>query len=123
MDAADGSIVLVKAINESPHPVIPKLDHTAVKTRQDPWPLTMETQSLHSITLRFKLRQHPLHSNFQTLTHTHTKPLTFNENHIIARLHLTTEFSNQCKLQIVDNTKFELLIIESHFPIQKRKID
>jgi hypothetical protein len=70
MDTTDRSIVLIESINESPHPVIPELDHAAVKTRQDPWPLTMETQSLHPIALRLKLRQHPFHSIFKPYTHT-----------------------------------------------------
>lgn len=69
MNTTDRSIVLVESINESPHPVIPELDHTAVKTRQDPWPLTMETQSLDPIALRLKLRQHPFHSIFKPYTH------------------------------------------------------
>ena len=54
--------MLVKSVNESPHPVIPQLDHAAVKTREDPWPLTVETQSLHSITLGLEFRQHYLQS-------------------------------------------------------------
>ena len=110
MDAADGPIVLVEAINESPHPVIPKLDHTAVKTRQDPWPLTMETQSLHSITLRLKLRQHPHHSKLSK-TLTHQKEFALNLN------------SDAKKSTIKTNSNSKLVLIVSNFPIQKPKIE
>lgn len=89
MDAADWSIVLIKPINESPHPVIPELDHTAVKTRQDPWPLTMEAQSLHSIALRLKLRQHPLPP---TLNPYHTK--AFNITYQPSRSNLRWDAEN-----------------------------
>lgn len=58
MDAADGAIVLVKAVDESAHAVIPELDHTAVKTRQDPWPLAVEAQPLDTVTLGLEFRQH-----------------------------------------------------------------
>ncbi|GER35508.1 SusC/RagA family TonB-linked outer membrane protein [Striga asiatica] len=55
MNPSNRPIVLVKPINESAHAIIPELDHATVKTRQDPWPLAMETQSFHSIALRLKL--------------------------------------------------------------------
>lgn len=58
MNATHGSIVLVEAINESAHAVIPELDDATVQTRQDPWPLAVEAQPFHSITLRLELRQH-----------------------------------------------------------------
>lgn len=58
MNTANGAIMLVEPINESAHAIIPELDHATVETRQDPWPLAMETQTFHSITLRLKLRQH-----------------------------------------------------------------
>mmetsp|Transcript_9821 Transcript_9821/g.19423 ORF Transcript_9821/g.19423 Transcript_9821/m.19423 type:complete len:228 (+) Transcript_9821:354-1037(+) len=50
--------MLIEAINQRPHPVVPQLNHPAVKRGQYPWPLRMETESLHSITLCFKFSQH-----------------------------------------------------------------
>lgn len=58
MDATNGSIVLVEAINESAHAVIPELDDATVQTRQDPWALGVEAQPLNSVTLSLELRQH-----------------------------------------------------------------
>lgn len=72
MDTPNRPIMFVKSINKSAHSVVPQLDHTTVKTRQDPWPLTMKTQPLHSITLRLKLRQHLVRSQS-------AKPLYKNE--------------------------------------------
>lgn len=89
MDTTDWSIVLVESINESTHPVIPELDHTAVKTCQDPWPLSMETQSLHPIALRLKLRQHPFHSIFKPYTH-QSNYITYQANSFTGRVHIIT---------------------------------
>lgn len=55
VNTANGAIMLVKAVDESVHTVVPELDHATVKTGQDPWPFAMETQSLNPITLRLKL--------------------------------------------------------------------
>ncbi|GAB2255141.1 hypothetical protein Droror1_Dr00008919 [Drosera rotundifolia] len=48
-------LVFLKAIDECPHTVIPELDGAAVETCEDPWPLAVETQSLHPITLPLEL--------------------------------------------------------------------
>lgn len=58
MDAADGAVVLVELVDQGSHAVVPELDDAAVETRQDPWPLRVETQALHSVTLRLEFRQH-----------------------------------------------------------------
>lgn len=75
MNTTDRSIVLVESINESAHAIIPELDHAAVETRQDPWPLAVEAQTFHSIALRLKLRQHFYNSFPPIITHaqTHTR--------------------------------------------------
>ena len=58
MDATHRAIMLVKTVDESAHSVIPELDHTAVETGQDPWPLGVKAQPFHPITLRLEFRQH-----------------------------------------------------------------
>lgn len=58
MNTTYRAIVLVKTVDESAHSVIPELDHTAVETGQDPWPLAVKAQPLHSITLGLEFRQH-----------------------------------------------------------------
>lgn len=58
MNAADGAIVLIEAVDEGAHAVIPELDHAAVKTREDPWALAVKAQSFHSIALSLEFRQH-----------------------------------------------------------------
>lgn len=58
MDAAHRAVVLVESVDESAHSVIPELDHTAVKTRQDPWPLAVKAQPFDPITLGLEFRQH-----------------------------------------------------------------
>jgi hypothetical protein len=57
--ATDGSIVLVEAVEEGAHAIVPHLDHPAVESRQDPWPPWVEAQALHSVALRLELSQHP----------------------------------------------------------------
>ena len=59
VDAPDGPVVLVEAVEEGAHAVVPHLDHPAVETRQDPWPTRVETQALHPVALRLELGQHP----------------------------------------------------------------
>lgn len=59
MDAANRPVVLVEAVEEGTHAVVPHLDHPAVETRQDPWPTRVETQALHPVALRLELGQHP----------------------------------------------------------------
>lgn len=63
MDPADGAIVLVEAINEGPHAVVPELDHATVKAGEDPWTLAVEAQALHPVALCLELRQHRRNPN------------------------------------------------------------
>lgn len=58
MDAADGAVVLVEAVEEGAHAVVPHLDHPAVEAGQDPWPPRVEAQPLHPVALRLELGQH-----------------------------------------------------------------
>ncbi|KAJ4964538.1 hypothetical protein NE237_016387 [Protea cynaroides] len=67
MDTTNCPIVLVEFVNKSPHPTIPKLDHTTGKTCMNPWILNMKTQVLHPITLSLEFRQHRHDSSFKTL--------------------------------------------------------
>jgi hypothetical protein len=59
VDAADRPVVLVEAVEEGAHAVVPHLDHPAVEARQDPWPPRVEAQALHPVALRLELGQHP----------------------------------------------------------------
>lgn len=54
-DTAYGSFMLFEPVDKNAHTVIPLLGHPAVQARQDPWPLTVETKSLHPVALRFEL--------------------------------------------------------------------
>lgn len=54
----DGTVVLLEAVDEGPHAVVPELDHAAVEAGEDPWPLAVEAQALHPVALRLELRQH-----------------------------------------------------------------
>ncbi|KAJ4965239.1 hypothetical protein NE237_017088 [Protea cynaroides] len=67
MDTTNCPIVLVEFVNKSPHPTIPKLDHTTGKTCMNPWILNMKTQVLHPITLSLEFRQHRHDSSLKTL--------------------------------------------------------
>lgn len=58
VNAANGTVVLVESVNEGAHAVIPELDHAAVETGEDPWPLAVKAQSFHSIALGLEFRQH-----------------------------------------------------------------
>ena len=37
------TIMLVKLVDQSTHPVVPQLDDSVVQTCKNPWPLGMET--------------------------------------------------------------------------------
>lgn len=50
--------MLVEAVDEGAHAIIPKLDDAAVKTGEDPWALGVKAQSFHSIALSLEFRQH-----------------------------------------------------------------
>ena len=58
MHAADGAVVLVEAVEEGAHAVVPHLDHPAVEAGEDPWPPRVEAQALHPVALRLELGQH-----------------------------------------------------------------
>ena len=49
MHAAHGSVVLVEAVDESAHSIVPELNNTAVQAGQNPWPLGMERQTLDAV--------------------------------------------------------------------------
>ena len=59
MDSADGPVVLVEAVEEGAHAVVPHLDHPAVEARQDPWPPRVEGQALDPVALGLELGEHP----------------------------------------------------------------
>jgi hypothetical protein len=42
VDATDRAFMLIKAVNECAHPIIPQLNHTAVQAAKNPWPFGME---------------------------------------------------------------------------------
>lgn len=58
VDTADGAIVLVEAVYDGAHAVIPELDHPAVEAGQDTWPSPVEAQTLLPVALRFEFGQH-----------------------------------------------------------------
>jgi len=41
VDATDRAFMLIKAVNECAHPIIPQLDDTTVQAGQNPWPFGM----------------------------------------------------------------------------------
>jgi hypothetical protein len=55
MNSTHWPIVLIEAVDECAHTVVPQLDDTAVQAGQDPWPPRVEAQPLHPITLGLKL--------------------------------------------------------------------
>jgi len=59
VDSADGPVVLVEAVEEGAHAVVPHLDHPAVEARQDPWPPRVEGQALDPVALGLELGEHP----------------------------------------------------------------
>lgn len=58
VDAADGAVVLLEAVDERPHAVVPELDDTAVEAGEDPWTLGVEAQPLNAVALGLEFRQH-----------------------------------------------------------------
>ncbi|POO02335.1 hypothetical protein TorRG33x02_021190 [Trema orientale] len=60
MDATDVATVVLELVNECSHLVMPKLDYTALKTRQEePCFLTVKTQPLYYSTLGLQCYRHP----------------------------------------------------------------
>jgi hypothetical protein len=47
VDAPHWAVVLVKAVDQRAHAVVPQLDDAAVQGGQDPWALGVEGQALH----------------------------------------------------------------------------
>jgi hypothetical protein len=41
VDTTDRAFMLIKAVNECAHPIIPQLDNTTVQAGQNPWPFGM----------------------------------------------------------------------------------
>lgn len=58
INAANRPLMLVEAIDEGAHAIVPKLDGTIVQAGQDPWTGGMEGKALDTIAFRFKLGQH-----------------------------------------------------------------
>ena len=52
------TLVLVVAVNEGAHPVVPQLDGAIVEARQHPRPLRVKGQALDAVALGLKLGQH-----------------------------------------------------------------
>ncbi len=42
VDTPNGTFMLIKAVNECAHPIIPQLNHTTVQAAKNPWPFGME---------------------------------------------------------------------------------
>lgn len=63
VDAPDGPVMLVEAVDECPHPVVPQLDDAAVEAGEDPWPLAVEAEALDSVALGLELCQHRVRSS------------------------------------------------------------
>ena len=58
VDAAHRPVVLVEAVEQRAHPIVPQLHDTIVQRGQHPRPARMEGQPLHAVALGFKLCQH-----------------------------------------------------------------
>jgi hypothetical protein len=58
VDAAHGAVVLVEAVQQRAHSVVPQLNDTVVQRRQDPRPHRVKGQAFHPITLALELSQH-----------------------------------------------------------------
>ena len=58
MNAADGTIVLVKFLDQRAHAVIPQLDDAVVQRSEDPWPLRVKREALNAGRFSLKFCQH-----------------------------------------------------------------
>eukprot|EP00657_Telonema_sp_P-1_P009164 TRINITY_DN3340_c0_g1_i2.p1 TRINITY_DN3340_c0_g1~~TRINITY_DN3340_c0_g1_i2.p1 ORF type:complete len:101 (+),score=6.73 TRINITY_DN3340_c0_g1_i2:184-486(+) len=56
--AANRTVVALESLDESPHAEVPQLDGAAVKTRQEPSALRMETYALDSVAFGFEFSEH-----------------------------------------------------------------
>jgi hypothetical protein len=58
VDAPDGPVVLVKAVEEGAHAVVPHLDDSAMEAGQDPWAARVEGEALDPVALGLELGEH-----------------------------------------------------------------
>jgi hypothetical protein len=58
VDAPDGPVVLVEAVEEGAHAVVPHLDDAAVEAGQDPWAARVEGKALDPVALGLELGEH-----------------------------------------------------------------
>lgn len=58
VNAADGAVVLVEAVEERAHAVVPHLDDPAVEAGEDPWAARVEGEALDPVALGLELGQH-----------------------------------------------------------------
>ena len=58
VDAADGTVVLIEAIEQRHHPVVPQLHDPVMQRRKDPRPVRVERKTLHAVALRLELGEH-----------------------------------------------------------------
>ena len=58
VDAPDGPVVLVEAVEEGAHAVVPHLDDAAVEAGQDPWAARVEGEALDPVALGLELGEH-----------------------------------------------------------------
>jgi len=58
VDASDGPVVLVEAVEEGAHAVVPHLDDAAVEAGQDPWAARVEGEALDPVALGLELGEH-----------------------------------------------------------------
>jgi len=58
VDAPDGPVVLVEAVEEGAHAVVPHLDDAAVEAGQDPWAARVEGEALDPVAFGLELGEH-----------------------------------------------------------------
>ena len=58
VNAAHGTVVLVEAIDQRLHAVVPELHYAVVQRCENPRPVRVEGEPLHPVALRLKLAQH-----------------------------------------------------------------
>jgi len=58
VDAPDGPVVLVEAVEEGAHAVVPHLDDSAMEAGQDPWAARVEGEALDPVALGLELGEH-----------------------------------------------------------------
>jgi hypothetical protein len=58
VDAPDGPVVLVEAVEEGAHAVVPHLNDSAMEAGQDPWAARVEGEALDPVALGLELGEH-----------------------------------------------------------------